>query len=414
MLSTILKTLAPLLSLFIFMLGNGLFTTLVVLRLHMDHASSLMIGAMTASYYLGLGCGSFRIEPFIVRVGHIRAFAAFASTLAVVSVFQGMIINTWLWLFLRFIGGFATAGLFVVIESWLLVQSAVNIRGQILAIYMVSLYGGQALGQFFINVGDPQSLLLFAIAAMLCSLSVIPLAMTHISSPKIEEPSTLSFRKLYYVSASGVIGCFCSGLVLGASYGLVPLFVSENAGTPTLVSIIMAVTILGGMALQYPVGRLSDYIERRVVLIIICVLALVLSLAVITFFKHHVMSYVVFFLFGGMTFTLYPLSISHACDQLAPKDIVAGTQGLLLAYSIGATLGPLIAPLFMGVFGSNGLFIYFIVITGFLAMFFVWRKTRRVAFPQEEHFITMPQTTPVMSELDPRSEAVAATEAKHE
>lgn len=408
MFSIIMKSFAPLTSLFIFMLGNGLFTTLVVVHLHLDGASSMVIGSMTAAYYLGLGCGSFRIERFIVRVGHIRAFAAFASTLAAVSIFQGLVEEISVWLILRFMGGFATAGLFVVIESWLLVQSSINTRGQMLAIYMVSLYAAQALGQFFINLGDPKTLNLFAIAAMLCSLSVIPLAMTYISSPKVDEPSTLSFKKLYQVSASGVIGCFSSGLVLGAIYGLVPLYVSQKTNSSSLVSIIMACTIFGGMALQYPVGRLSDFVERRLVLIIISICSVIFSLAIIILFQYHWLIFTLFFLFGGMTFTLYPLSISHACDQLDSKDIVAGTQGLLLAYSIGATIGPLIAPEFMTLMGASGLFIYFIVISGAVAIFFAWRKTQRGSMPREEHFITMPQTTPIMSELDPRAEGVSS------
>lgn len=404
MIKIVAKTMAPLLSLFIFMLGNGLFTTLVVVRLHLEGASSLVIGAMTAAYYLGLGLGSFRIEPFIVRVGHIRAFAAFASTLAVVSTLQGLLSNPLFWLVLRLMGGFATAGLFVVIESWLLAQSTIQTRGQILAIYMVSLYAAQALGQLLINLGDPHSLLLFTLSAMLCSLSVIPVAMTYVSSPHAEEPSQLSFKKLYRVSASGVIGCFCSGLILGSIYGLLPLYVSQQDGDTRVVSLVMACVIFGGMALQYPVGRISDFVERRLVLMVISLLCVVICVLYIMLFSSHWAVYSLSFLLGGMTFTLYPLSISHACDQLPSEDIVAGTQGLLLAYSIGATLGPIMAPLSMHLLGPNGLFFYFISIAGFAAVFFAWRKTQKLGAPQEEHFISIPQTSPIMSELDPRAE----------
>lgn len=414
MIKVVAKTVAPLLSLFIFMLGNGLYTTLVVLRLHLEGAPSVVIGAMTGAYYLGLACGSFRIEPFIVRVGHIRAFAAFASTLAVVSSLQGIFDNTAIWILLRLLSGFATAGLFVVIESWLLAQSTVNTRGQILAIYMVCLYAAQALGQFFINLGDPKTLLLFTVVAMLSSLSVIPVAMTYVSSPRADEPSTLSFRKLYQISASGVIGCLCSGLILGAVYGLVPLYVSQKAGTPGMVSFVMASIIFGGMALQYPVGRLSDFIERRLVLMVISLLCIVISFAYIALFPFHWAIYGLSFLFGGMTFTLYPLSISHACDELPPQDIVAGTQGLLLAYSIGATIGPVLAPAFMHLLGPNGLFLYFVAISSFSAVFFAWRQAHKHAAQQEEQFVTLPQTSPIMSELDPRAELPANTTSRRD
>jgi MFS family permease len=402
MLKIVKKTFAPLLSLFIFTLGSGLFTTLLAVRLHLAGSSDLVIGSMTAAFYAGLVCGSFRIERFIVRVGHIRAFAAFASTLAVVTILQGMIIHIWVWLLLRLVGGFVTAGLYVVIESWLLVQSDTKTRGQILAIYMVGFYAAQALGQFLINTANPETLILFALSAMLCSLSVIPLAMSYVSSPEFGEPSTLSFRKLYQISASGVIGCFAAGLVLGAIYGLLPLYVSQQFQKNSLVAVFMASTIFGGMALQYPVGRLSDFLERRLLLVIVSVLAGGVSI-LIMLFTHNVWLLVTLcFFLGGLTFTLYPLCISHACDYLDANDFVAGTQGLLLAYSVGSTIGPLLAPVFMHFFGSNGLFVFFLVVTVLLALFFVWRKTQRASVPSEEQFISVPQNTPIMAELDPR------------
>lgn len=399
---------APLLSLFIFILGSGLFTTLLTVRLHQDHASVLYIGAISAMYYAGLGCGSFRIEPFIVRIGHIRSFAAFASILAVVSLLQGMWFHAVYWLVLRFVGGFATAGLFIVIESWLLVKSSVKTRGQILAIYMIVLYAAQALGQFFINLHSSQMLFLFAITAMLASLSVIPLAMTTVSSPEYEAPSTLNFKKLYKVSGSGVIGCLCSGLILSAIYGLLPLYVSNQASETSMVALVMAVTILGGTALQYPIGRFSDVFERRLVLVFTSILTAIFALLIMQDIQMFHLNLVFCFLFGGMTFALYPVSISHACDSLESSDILAATQGLLLAYSIGATLGPIICPLFITLLGNHGLIIYFIFIAVFMALFFSWRKTRHTSVEQEDAFVTMPQTTPILAELDPRIDSESA------
>lgn len=395
---------SPLLSLFIFTLGSGLLTTLVALKLHDIGSGSLMIGSMAGAYYAGLALGSFRIERFIVRVGHIRAFAAFASSLAVIAILHGLWVEAWFWLLLRLAGGFATAGLFIVIESWLLSMANIDIRGRVLALYMVALYGAQAGGQFFIKFADHSILVPFAIAAMLSSLSVIPLAMTYVSSPKVDEPSTLSLKKLYQTSASGVIGCFSSGLILGAVYGLMPIFLVKASSGSGEIAVFMSLIIFGGMALQYPVGRLSDIIERRSVLILICVLTILTSLALIFGAQFWWLSALMLFLFGGFVFTMYPLSISHACDSLAHKDIVAGTQGLLLAYSVGATLGPLFAPEFMQRFGPSGLLIYFVVVSSLLCIFFIWRRTAKAAAPREENFISVPQTTPVLSELDPRGD----------
>ena len=396
---------SPLLSLFVLILGNGLFTTLVTLRLHQDQVSPLMIGAMTGFYYAGLIAASLKMEGFIIRVGHIRAFSAFAAGLAVISLLHGFFVVPWFWLLLRFCGGFATAGLFIVIESWLLVLGTVKIRGQILALYMVALYAAQGLGQFLIDLGSTQTLLLYAVTSMLTSLSIIPLAMTKVGSPQFEEPSGLSLKHLFSVASSGVMGCFAAGLILGAVYGLLPLFIVQKLGDNSNVALFMALTIFGGMALQYPVGRVSDHIERRTVLIGMTIAAIALSAAMVFAFKVSWISMPATFIFGGVVFTLYPISISHACDSLPAKDIVSGSQGLLLAYSVGAALGPFLAPLAMTDLGANGLFYYIGLVSILLCIFLFVRRVNTVAVHQEEHFISIPQTTPVAAELDPRGES---------
>lgn len=405
MYAIIKKVYTPLLSLFIFVLGSGLFMTLLVLRMHEAKISALYIGAMTSAYYLGLVIGSFKIEKMILRVGHIRTFSAFASLLAVVCLLHGMLFNMPFWLLLRLVGGYATAAIFVVIESWLLVSGSLKIRGQVLSLYMITFYAAQAFGQFLVTLSTPQDLMLYALTAIFCSLSVIPLAMTKARQPQISEPSVLGFKKLFRKSASGVLGCFCAGLILSAIYGLLPLYIIDKAHSAKYVSTYMAAVIFGGMALQYPLGRLSDVIERRSVLIMITISVILVSALTLLVFSNNWLAVVVMFLLGGMTFTLYPISISHGCDSLQQKDIVSGTQGLLLAYSIGATVGPVLAPIFIRVSGTtNALFYYFMVICVFLLVFLSWRRVSTPSREQEEQFQSIPQTTPITAELDPRGE----------
>ena len=116
------------------------------------------------------------------------------------------------------------------------------------------------------------------------------------------------------------------------------------------------------------------------------------------------------FIFGGFVFTLYPVSISLACDSLEQKDIISGTQGILLTYSFGATAGPFIAPIFMLLFGSSGLFFYIISICFLLAIFLSWRKASIPATQQEDSFVIMPLTSPVTAEMDPRGEMTDSPE----
>lgn len=398
------KTSFALLSLFIFMLGNGLFNTLIPLRMKFEHVPTFMIGLIGSTYYMGLVVGSFRMEPFIVRVGHIRAFSVFASMLAAICVVHGMFFNVWLWVALRFMGGFATAGLFIVIESWLLLLGTKSSRGRILSLYMVVLYAGQALGQFFISLDNQTNLTLYAFAGMLGSLSVIPIAMTKIPAPKIEEVSKLDFPLLWKKATTGLIGSFCSGLILGSVYGLFPVYLLSKFSDTSSVAFFMATIIFGGMALQYPVGKISDFIDRRLVLIIINMSVIVGSIILIYMLKVPYVGVLTVFILGGLTFTIYPLSITYGCEALEAEDIVAGSQGLLLAYSVGASTGPLLAPAFIYFLGKEGLPLFFATISAILTLVIIWRKIVRESKPQDESFMAVTQTTPVMVELDPRTD----------
>lgn len=395
---------APLLSLFIFELGNGFFPTLLSIQLQQANHSNLMIGAVAGAFYAGLLLGAFKIEEVINRIGHIRAFAAFASALTGLCLLNGMLHDVYIWMLLRFVGGLATAGVFIVIESWLLCVSTVETRGQILSFYMISFYASQAIGQFILNIDSNDPLFLFAITAMLCSASVIPLSMTRVLLPEYEEPAAMNLKALYHKTASGLIGAFGSGLIMGALYGLLPVVLNRIFAERTLVSKYMFILILGGMILQYPVGKISDVIERRLVIIIVCI-AIVAITGVLEFVLYDSwMLMLLIAVFGGLTFTLYPLSISYACDALDGHEIVAGIQALLIAYSVGAMTGPFLAPGVMAVFDIRGLFIFVVMVVISLMLFLIYRKTQSVSMPQEEPYRVIPQTTPIVTELDPRQE----------
>ncbi|TNF69879.1 MAG: MFS transporter [Gammaproteobacteria bacterium] len=407
MFSTLRLLITPLLCLVILTLGNGLITTYLSLRLHDLGSSSLSIGALTTFYYAGMTLAAFKTEKFIFRVGHIRAYAAFASLLAVTTMLHGIYINDIFWIILRLFDGFAIGGLYVVIESWILTTSNKENRGQILAVYMVALYLAQAGGQFLLNIGHLESFIPYAIATILASLSVIPLAMTKTESPKFEEPSTLNIKSLFKTSPSGVITCFISGLILGNVYGLLPIYISDINYNVNQLAWLMGITILGGMALQYPIGKISDKVSRRTVISALGLITAIFSLIIIFTAEYYFYFFCfTLFILGGVTFTLYPVGISHACDRLEPKDIIGATQGLLLAYGGGAMLGPVIAPFFISTFGMVGLLIFFIICSLPMSGFLIWRKTQ-VEAPtdaEKQDFTAATTNTPLMNELDPRAD----------
>lgn len=407
MLQFIFLLFTPILSLIVFTLGSGLLTTLITVRLHLEGGGAWIVGLITAVYYTGLVLGSFCNDNLIRRVGHIRVYAGFAAILAVATLLQGIFVSEWVWLLLRFIIGYSIAALYIAIESWLLVVAPPKRRGQVLSLYMISFYAALATGQFFLNLSDPKTIVPFCIAAILFSLSIVPLSMTRATSPALEDISPLSMRKLYKISPSGIFGCFCGGLITSVIYGLMPLFIKQLKYSTPYVATVMGLIIFGAMFIQYPIGRLSDYMERRKMLIATSFMTLCVSLILMLFAIVHIsLIFLIFmFIFGGVAFVIYPLSISHTCDYLESKDIVAATQGLLLANGVGSIIGPLIVPWFILVMGPLGLFVYFGLTGGILGLFFSWRRTKRPgpSIEEQQGFVAVPRTTPIATGFDPRA-----------
>lgn len=401
------KITAPLLSLAIVMVAVGLFSTFVPLRLTLDGHSPFITGGATAAYFAGLVLGSLRTESFIARVGHIRTFAAFASMTSAIAVFMGLVIRPFLWIGLRFLMGVFTSGLFIVIESWLLMVGGRERKGTILAYYMIAFYAAQSGGQFLLNAAPPLSFVPFSLATLFISLSVVPVCLTRHSSPTIEEPSLLSPLKLMKISAFGILSAFGSGLIMGAFFGLAPVFAHKVGMSTSQVASYMGVTIIGGFILQWPLGKLSDMINRRSVLIgvsfITSVMAFLIAVAAVVSTN---LLLVLAVLFGGFSFTMYPLSISYTNDYLDPKDLIAASGGLWMSYGIGCVLGPLLAPTSMTIFGPSGLYIYFMIVSSIVGAIGVYRKRYKPPIPLSEQieYRPMPRTTPKISELDPRAD----------
>ncbi len=349
---------APLLSLFFMMVGCGLFNTFISIRLEIEGYSPEIIGIVTSALYLGILIGSLRIDRWVAKIGHIRAFIVLASALTIFVVLQSFWMNPWYWAFLRCLGGVCTAGVFIVIESWLLIETEPNMRGGILSVYLAVLYGALSSGQFLIDIADPTGFSPFGITALFVAFSLLPVTVQKINQPKIEESARLNLSKLYQLSPLGFAGGVVSGMILAVIYGLVPLYVKDIGMSLSQVGTFMAVLIFGGFSLQWPVGRWADQGNRRRVINTISFVTALLAI-MIAFVREPWILLCLAWLFGGFSFTIYPVSMAHACEKVKEGEIVAATGGFVLSYGLGAIVGPLIAPFAMTLFGTAGVF-YFI------------------------------------------------------
>lgn len=368
--------LPPLIGLFIVCIGNGFIASLTSLRLDSAGVSAGVIGLVSSSYFIGLTLGALFNDRLIARIGHIRAYSTFASLTAATMLLQGIIFEPQLWFVLRLISGWATVGIFLVIESWLLLAAAPQVRGRILALYMIAFYGSGALAQLQLGAIDAMGANVpFMLAAMLVSLSVLPIVIIPRVSPLVERTESLSLRNLFRVSPSGVMGCFGSGLAIAAVYTLLPLYLQRIGMNVTDIGQLMAATILGAMCLQYPVGRWSDRHDRLTMLILLAGFCAAISLLLLLLPNQpKALLAMWLFLLGGGVFAVYPVAVSHSTDRADATNLVQLIQGLLLVNSIGSALSPLAISPLMDSLGAAGFFLALVLLNLLLLAFLWWRS----------------------------------------
>ncbi|UEM01569.1 MFS transporter [Skermanella rosea] len=390
------------------MLGSGMLSTLVGVRLTATGVGPVAIGFVMAAYYAGLTAGSLFGYRVIAKVGHIRAFSAFASVFSAATLGHALYLSLPLWAGLRLAEGFCMAGLFMCIESWLNDRATSRTRGQMLSLYMITLYGAMAVGQQLLNLDDPTGMLRFIAISMLTSLALVPVALTRKAPPLLPDIASFGIRRLYEASPLGIFGTFVSGIVTGAIYGLAPVYGTQQGFGTAGTALFMTVIILGGVALQWPLGKLSDVFDRRTVIIALSAATAAVSVGMITASEigGDLMLMLVAALFGGLSFTLYPVCVAHTNDHIDKSELVQASGGLILSYSVGATMGPLAGSAVMSVLGGPGLFAFTGAGAAAAVVFGLYRTARRAAPPSEAQgpFRSLPRTTPVVAPLDPRGE----------
>jgi MFS family permease len=166
--------------------------------------------------------------------------------------------------------------------------------------------------------------------------------------------------------------------------------------TVAQIALFMSVAILGGMAFQWPIGRLSDKLDRRRVLTAVTfAAALAALLAGLLSRGQPIGLYAMMFLVGGMSFPMYSLCLAHTNDYLTPKQMVAASGTLMLVNGTGAIFGPIAVSLLMGEFGPNGFFICVGAVHAAIGVFALYRMLRRAPVPLAAQGTSVPVATTV-------------------
>ncbi|WP_404286946.1 MFS transporter [Microvirga sp. RSM25] len=385
--------------------GNTLQGTLLSVRGSIEQFTPTEIGAVGSAFWGGIVIGSLYAGRVIQQVGHTRAFAALAAVAASTALFHLLVISPTVWIAARALTGFCFAGLFIVVESWLNASVTAQTRGQVLSVYgMTGLIAGIG-GQMLLPAGDPYGYRLFCFVAILISLALVPTALSRATAPAHAVSDTkINLMKLYRQSPFGVVAAVLCGVTTSSFFALGPIWAQERGLNTAEIAIFMACGTLGGFATTYPLGWLSDRMDRRHVIIGASGMAAAILLALIHFVSPSVPVWLIFLyvaIFGGSVIPTYSIVTAHVNDMVKPGEFVAAAGGLLILQGVGASIGPIIAGMAMTEFGRLGLLYVVIIAQALMAIWGAYRSLQRAAPPTEEkESFSIEPAVPVGTQLE--------------
>ena len=401
---------ALLVGMFALLAAGGLHAILIPIRGGLEGFSNFQIGLIGAGYALGFTAGCILV-PFVVRrVGHVRTFSALVSLLAANILLCAMLPDAWFWLLLRVAAGFGFAGCYMIAESWLNERVSNAQRGFIFSIYAIVTQAGMMAGQFTLGTAAPSTDTLFMLGAILYALAVVPTAISKAQSPAPLTRIKLDVRLIFARSPVAFVGSILSGIISSAWSNFAPVYGQTVGLTNTAIASLLAVAMLGSVVFQLPIGRLSDKIDRRYAMIIVCVfgagLGTLLSMLTVggtfgLFFYAAIAAY------GAAIYSIYAVVVAHGNDYAPPDDFVETASALLILYGAGTMIGPLLAAQLIDGFGVTGLFTTTTLAHVALGAYALYRTFRRPAPKDQQDFAQLPiarAQTPETYSLDPRAE----------
>jgi MFS family permease len=375
---------ALLLGMLLLMLGNGMQGTLLGIRGGIEGFSTFELSLIMSGYFVGFLLGSRLAPTLIRRVGHVRVFAALASLVSAILILYPTITTPWAWMVLRVAFGFCFSGVYVTAESWLNNSVSNEKRGQALSLYLIVQMGGMVMAQGLLLTGDASGFILFVVPSVLVSMSFLPILLSINPTPAFDTTKPMSIVSLYRASPLGCVGVFILGGVYGALYGMSAVYGDAAGMTPTQIPIFVASVMIGAMLFQYPIGWISDRMDRRRLVMIVSIIGGLSAAAGIAAGEIFSALLIVGFLVGGMSNPLYALLIAYTNDYLESDDMASASGGLIFLNGVGAIAGPVVTGWMLGQVGPSGFWLFISVLMLASGAYAAWRMFRRPARPTPE------------------------------
>ena len=392
---------ALLFGMFLLMLGNGLQGTLLGVRGSIEGMSPQTMSWVMTGYFVGFLFGSQLTPNMIRRVGHVRVFAALGSLVSACLILYAAWTNPYFWFLLRIIVGFCFSGIYVVAESWLNDSSSNETRGQTLSAYLIVQMMGIVLAQAVLNFADPSGYMLFIIISVVVSLSFAPILLSVSPAPQFQTSKRMTLSQLWSISPLGVVGQFFLGAIFAALFGMASVYGTERGLTVKDISLFVAAIYFGGMILQYPIGWVSDRMDRRVLIFIVCSIGTFFSFAA-NLSDNFIWLLIVAFIIGGVSNPLYSLYIAYTNDYLGHDDMASASGGLIFLTGIGAIFGPSIVGWLLDAYGAASYFWFIGTVMAIMGSYALYRMTQTSSTAVEDtstYAPVTPTSTPIAMEL---------------
>lgn len=379
MLKVLTQSWPLLMGVMLLMVGNGIQGTLLGIRGNIEGFTTYQLSYIMAAYFLGFLFGSWAAPKMIRQVGHVRVFAALGSLISAILVIYPVYPDWIVWTLLRVMAGFCFSGIYITAESWINNTASNDTRGQALSAYMIVQMIGIIASQVLLNLPDPSGFALFILPSVLVSLAFLPILLAPTPAPAFDSSRRVSFARLFRISPLGCVGMLLTGGIFSAMFGMASVWGAQNGLTLSQISIFVGALYVGGLVLQYPIGWVSDRMDRRTLIMGLSAVATVVMLAAAFLPLPFPALVGIAMVLGGITNPVYALLIAYTNDFL-PRDQMAGASaGLIFLNGFGAVFGPTATGWMMEKVGPSGFFLFISILYAALAAYALYRMTRRAA-----------------------------------
>jgi len=408
MATTLTSLFALFVSGFIVMLANGLTYILVPSRLNAEAVPADGIGLIMSMFSVGFLLGGVLSHRLIIRVGHIRVYAASAAVASMAMLVCYLWMNVWLWALMRVFVGFSIAATMIVSDGWLSEIATNKTRSRILAINQIVLLSAMFFGSLLVNLAAVDSATLYILTGLLFCAGVVPIAISRLDAPMVNDQPSMSVISLFGVSPLGVISVFACGVMLSILLSMLVVYAESQGIVGFDASLVLAVAIMGGFIFQFPIGYLADHFNRRSVLLTLVVISMACCMLLPMAFDQGMFVVVLILttITSGIIASFYPLGVSEAFDRLVQNDMGRAIGAMIIVYAFGGMVGPYTTGLFMSLAGNDVFFSVLAIIHAAFAIFIAYRSFVRSSIPLEEQEPFVPQGASgwVSNDLDPRTE----------